>query len=106
MVDWSQPAGSIARRLRAFDPFPGASGVLRGETLKLWSGEALAAAPVPQAAPGRIESVGPEGIDVRCGEGLLRLTQLQRAGGRRLPAADFLRGFEVKAGDVFAPRVA
>jgi methionyl-tRNA formyltransferase len=103
-VDWSQPAQAIARRIRAFDPFPGASSVLQGETIKLWSGEALPDAAAGSAAPGRIEAVGPAGIDVRCGQGLLRLTQLQRAGGKRLPVADFLRGFDVKPGIAFESR--
>jgi methionyl-tRNA formyltransferase len=102
-IDWAQPADAIARRIRAFDPFPGATGVLAGETIKLWSGEALPGA-VGDSTPGRIETVGPAGVDVRCGRGLLRLTQLQRAGGRRLPVADFLRGFDVKPGMAFEAR--
>jgi methionyl-tRNA formyltransferase len=105
-VDWSQPADVIARRIRAFDPFPGASGVLQGETIKLWAGEALTAGPADPATPGRIESVGAEGVTVRCGQGQLRLTQLQRAGGKRLPAADFLRGFDLQPGMAFEPRPA
>ena len=103
-VDWSQPAEVIARRIRAFDPFPGASSMLQGETIKLWAGEALHAAATDPAMPGRIESVGAEGVDVRCGQGLLRLAQLQRAGGKRLPVADFLRGFDLKPGMTFEPR--
>jgi methionyl-tRNA formyltransferase len=103
-VDWSLPAEAIARRIRAFDPFPGAISVLQGETIKLWAGQALPAAASDSAAPGRIESVGPDGVDVRCGKGLLRLTQLQRAGGKRLPVADFLHGFELKPGMLFEPR--
>ena len=105
-VDWSQPAEAIARRIRAFDPFPGASSVLQGETIKLWAGEPVEAAPSGEALPGRIESVSPEGVDVHCGQGVLRLTQLQRAGGKRLPVADFLRGFDLKPGMTFEPRPA
>ena len=103
-VDWTQPAEAIARRIRAFDPFPGASSAIGGETIKLWAGEALAGAPLGPGDAGRIESVGPEGLDVRCGEGQLRLTQLQRAGGKRLAVADFLRGFDLEPGMVFEPR--
>jgi methionyl-tRNA formyltransferase len=105
-VDWSLPAEAIARRLRAFDPFPGASSVLAGETIKLWAGEAMPGGAGSAAVPGRIEAVGPDGVDVHCGQGLLRLTQLQRAGGKRLPVADFLRGFDLKPGMTFEPRPA
>jgi methionyl-tRNA formyltransferase len=100
-VDWTQPAAVIARRTRAFDPFPGAAGTLNGETIKLWRAEAL---PGDGGEPGRVAAVSVGGVDVYCGQGTVRLTQLQRAGGKRLPVADFLRGFEVKPGMAFAPR--
>jgi methionyl-tRNA formyltransferase len=100
-IDWSQPAEVIARRIRAFDPFPGASSALAGETLKLWSAQALSAAQAADAPAGAIVAVSPAAVDVRCGEGLLRVTQLQRAGGKRLAVADFLRGFDVKPGMKF-----
>jgi methionyl-tRNA formyltransferase len=102
LVDWSQPAEVIARRIRAFDPAPGASGILAGEPVKLWRAEVVTA-PGGDGPPGRILAVSPNGIDVRCGQGALRITQLQRAGGKRLAAADFLRGFDVKAGMNFGP---
>jgi methionyl-tRNA formyltransferase len=102
-VDWTQPAGVIERRLRAFDPFPGATGTLGGETIKLWHAQALAGG---SGEPGQVAAVSDDGVDVCCGQGILRLTQLQRPGGKRLPIADFLRGFEVKPGMAFAPRAA
>ena len=101
-VDWSQPAEVIARRIRAFDPVPGASTVLAGEPVKLWRAE-LGTAARGDEPPGRVLAVSPSGIDVRCGHGALRITQLQRAGAKRLAAADFLRGFDVKAGMNFEP---
>jgi len=101
-LDWTLPAEALARRIRAFDPFPGGLAVLEGESLKLWAAQALPASTAPAAeAPGSVLAAGAEGIDVATGRGVLRLTQLQRAGGRRLPAAEFLRGFDVKAGQVF-----
>ena len=108
-LDWTLPAEALARRIRAFDPFPGGLAMLEGEALKLWAAQALPqAAPAGQVldqVPGHVLAVGADGIDVACGQGsVLRLTQLQRAGGRRLPAADFLRGFDVKAGQVFEPQ--
>jgi methionyl-tRNA formyltransferase len=102
IVDWSQPAEVIARRIRAFDPAPGASSILAGEPVKLWGAEVVTA-PGGDGSPGRILAVSPSGFDVRCGQGALRITQLQRAGGKRLAAADFLRGFDVKADMNFGP---
>jgi methionyl-tRNA formyltransferase len=99
-IDWSQPAAVIDRRIRAFDPFPGAQSVLDGENVKLRRAEVLPAGRgIP--VPGRIIAAGAEGIDVDCGEGCLRVTELQRPGGKRLPVAEFLRGFEVKPGMAF-----
>jgi methionyl-tRNA formyltransferase len=98
-ADWSQPAEVIERKLRAFDPFPGAWTTLDGETVKLWRGEVLAGR--AGAAHGEIVAVAPEGVDVACGEGVLRLVELQRAGGKRLRAADFLRGAPLHAGQRF-----
>jgi methionyl-tRNA formyltransferase len=100
-IDWSEPAETIARRIRAFDPAPGASGVLQGETIKVWAADAVPSAGSSLGAPGTVLAVSAEGIAVGTGEGALRITQLQRAGGKRLPAGDFLRGFELRPGMVF-----
>lgn len=91
-VDWAQPAVVIERRIRAFDPFPGAATVWQGEAIKLWRGQAVPASSSGKA-PGTVLLADAEGIAVQCGEGVLNLTELQRAGGKRLSAADFLRGF-------------
>ena len=99
-LDWALPAAELARRIRAFDPFPGmtvplttTSGV---ETLKLW--QALAE-PLAQAAePGTVVQADASGVRVACGQGQLCLTQLQRPGGKRLSAADFLRGCPLQVG--------
>lgn len=98
LVDWTQPALLITRRLRAFDPAPGAFTTLDGEALKLWAGEPQA--DPPPAAPGTVLSADAQGVVVAAGRGTVRLMQLQRAGGRRLPAGDFLRGFELRPGRV------
>ena len=101
-IDWSQPASVIERRIRAFDPFPGASTHLAGTALKCWAGELCDGA----GAPGTVLEVSDAGLRVACGEGALRLTQLQKPGGRRLPARDFLQGHTVMAGMVFDRRAA
>jgi methionyl-tRNA formyltransferase len=99
-IDWGQSAAVIERRIRAFDPFPGAQTALNGESLKVWRAQELTRAP-GGGTPGRIVAVNSDGLDVDCGEGCLRVTELQRSGGKRLPVADFLRGFDVKAGMKF-----
>jgi methionyl-tRNA formyltransferase len=99
-IDWTLSAEVLARRIRAFDPFPGmtvplamAAGV---ETLKLW--QAVAEVTVQTAAPGTVLSADASGVRVACGQGQLCLTQLQRPGGKRLSAADFLRGCPLQPG--------
>jgi methionyl-tRNA formyltransferase len=101
-IDWAQPAGVIARRVRAFNPAPGATATLRGETVKLWRAGAIAGR--GSVAPGTIVAVDERGVGVACGDGgRLEITELQRAGGKRLAAADFLRGFPLQAGMRFDP---
>ena len=99
-IDWSQSAQVIARRIRAFDPFPGASTECGGETIKVWCCEIDSNEPNADKRQGHILSVNGDGVTVACGEGTLRLTTLQRAGGKRLAAADFLRGFDLQPGMV------
>jgi methionyl-tRNA formyltransferase len=102
-LDWALSAEVLARRIRAFDPFPGmtvplatATGV---ETLKIWQAGAESAAPNAHAAePGTVLSADASGVRVACGQGQLCLTQLQRPGGKRLSAADFLRGCPLQPG--------
>lgn len=98
-MDWSRPAVELDRRLRAFNPFPGGATQWGAEVIKLWA--AMPEAYDGSAAPGTVLSAEADGVCVACGQGALRLTQLQRAGGKRLAAADFLRGFELPVGAVF-----
>lgn len=99
-IDWSLPATVIGQRIRAFDPFPGASTECAGETIKVWSYEIDSNKSNTDKRQGQILSVNGDGVTVTCGEGTLRLTTLQRAGGKRLAAADFLRGFDLQPGMV------
>ena len=87
-LDWSQPAAVLARKVRAFNPFPGAVVNLAGEPVKAWRADAVAAG----GRPGQVLAADAEGIVVACGEGALRLTELQKPGGRRVASADFLSG--------------
>ena len=100
-IDWSLPAHVIGQRIRAFDPFPGASTALQGEAIKVWGYDIDSYQRLSNERCGQILASGPEGVTVACGEGgALRLTTLQRAGGKRLPVADFLRGFPLPVGQV------
>ncbi|RKJ95521.1 methionyl-tRNA formyltransferase [Alicycliphilus denitrificans] len=100
-IDWSLPAEAIARRVRAFDPFPGVATRLGADAIKVWSCEIDSCQRLPGKPCGQILHIDDAGIAVACGAGsVLRLTVLQRAGGKRLQAADFLRGFTLTPGMV------
>ena len=102
-LDWMQSAEVLARRVRAFDPFPGMSTHLSDEVIKIWQAHALNAdARSTQAAmPGTILAISELGIHVACDEGVLCLTQLQKPGGKRQAVSDFVRSFKGAVGDVF-----
>jgi methionyl-tRNA formyltransferase len=96
-LDFSRPAEELARRLRAFDPFPGGAATLDGTIIKLWHGVAESGSGIP----GTVLAADGSGIVVACGAGTLRVTELQKPGGKRLAAADFLRGFPLTPGQRF-----
>ena len=93
-LDFRLPATVLLRRIRAFNPFPGASAQLDDVTLKIWNAELAS----QSGAPGKVLSADAGGVTVACGEGALRLTELQKPGGKRLPAAAFLQGFPLQEG--------
>jgi methionyl-tRNA formyltransferase len=122
-VDWAWSAAVMERRVRAFDPFPGVSCVMHSaggagaavvakeatkaategvtETVKLWQAEVVNPQShdgTTKAVPGAVLSADAQGLCVACGQGALRITQLQRPGGKRISAADFLRGFPLRVG--------
>lgn len=96
LLDWTQPAALLERRVRAFNPFPGASTLWGGDGLKVWAAEVEAtappASPAVASAPGAVLGADATALRVQTGQGVLRLLEVQRAGGKRLPVADFLRG--------------
>ncbi len=98
-IDWRLDAATIVRRVRAFNPFPGASTVLGGEAIKVWG--AHVAEGHSTAECGQIVTLAPEGIAVTAMNSLAMLTELQRPGGKRLPAAEFLRGCPLQVGQRF-----
>lgn len=97
LLDFTQPADSLARKIRAFNPFPGALALFNGVPVKIWRAEA--APPSPVTNPGQVLAADAQaGVLVVCGQGVLRLTELQKPGGKRLPAAEFLKGFPLEGG--------
>ena len=96
-IDWSQPATLLARRVRAFEPWPGQHAQFDGQGIRVRRAAALDEA--ADATPGTVVRADPERLAVACGDGQLRLEVLQRAGRRALPADEFLRGLPLAAGD-------
>ena len=90
LINWSLPATVLSQRIRAFDPFPGAHTLWQGQALKVWSALALSA--TSDQAPGTVLQGSEQGLDVACGQGVLRVTQMQKPGGKRLAFAEVLRG--------------
>ena len=98
-IDWTQPAQAVERRVRAFNPAPGAETRLGGETIKVW--EARRAA--QPGTPGTVIACDAKAVLVGCGSGSLELLRVQRPGGKAIPATDFARGARLAVGTVFDP---
>ncbi len=97
VIDWTKPAIELDRHIRAFNPFPGAQVVFGGQTVKLWQ-----ASPVAGSGPvGSVLAVDKKQIVIACGAGALAVSELQKAGGKRLPVQQFLAGHPLKVGDRF-----
>jgi methionyl-tRNA formyltransferase len=106
-MDWTQSAAAIERRIRAFNPFPGAASLLAGDSIKFWLATVLPGSQRPDGAvPGQVLAAGPEGVDVAAADGVLRVTRLQKPGGKPLEAAEFVRGSALAPGQVFSSRAA
>ncbi len=100
-IDWNSPAEKIWNRLRAFTPWPGAFTFLPAEPkphlLKIWKAEVVA----KNGQPGAVLSADKTGIVIGCGQNALRILELQREGGKRMTAEQFLIGHPLKAGQKF-----
>jgi len=86
-LDFGLSAAQLARKIRAFNPFPGANGVVGDVAIKIWQAEPVAG----NGEPGQVVKADAQGIVVACGEGALRLIELQKPGGKRLAATEFLK---------------
>ncbi|WP_310493395.1 methionyl-tRNA formyltransferase [Dechloromonas sp.] len=97
LIDWSKSAAELDRHIRAFNPFPGAQALFGGQTVKLWQARPVGG----DGEIGTILAVDRSSVVVACGEGALAVTELQKAGGKRLPVQQFLAGHPLKVGDRF-----
>ena len=97
LIDWRRSAGELDRHIRAFNPFPGAQARFGGQTVKLWQASPLEV----NGEFGRILVVDRKQVVVACGEGALAITEMQKAGGKRLPVQQFLAGHPLQVGDRF-----
>lgn len=95
-ISWQQNATEVSRTIRAYDPTPGAFTTLNGTELKLFGARVAAGT---GGEPGRVADVGAE-LVVACGEGAVRVTEIQPAGRRRTPVADWARGRAIAVGDM------
>ncbi len=96
-LDFSQSAFAVARRINAFNPFPGASARINGVTIKFWRAEPLMQP--TSGKPGEVLTANvQEGVLIACGDGVVRVTELQKPGGKRLPPREFVKGFPMEQG--------
>jgi methionyl-tRNA formyltransferase len=103
-LDFTQAASVLDCKIRAFNPFPGALAHFNGVALKIWRAEIIAS--TSGLPPGHVVAANAQdGVIVVCGDGLLRLLELQKPGGKRLLAAEFLKGFPLEGGH-FTPAAA
>lgn len=91
-LDFAMPASDLWRKVRAFNPFPGAQGMVNGTAIKIWAAEPAEG----HGQPGHVLAADAGGIVVACGTGALRLLQLQKPGGKRLAAGEFLKSFPLQ----------
>ncbi|MEI6716850.1 MAG: methionyl-tRNA formyltransferase [Betaproteobacteria bacterium] len=103
-LDWRLNAKQLAQRVRAFNPFPVATFHANAEVIKVWSAYVFTDTDTDIEPTTRILGTvlraDEDGIHIACGRGVLCITELQKAGGKRLPAAEFLRGFDIAVGSV------
>jgi methionyl-tRNA formyltransferase len=100
LIRWSDPAQKIANLVRALDPWPVAYTVRDGAALKIWRAAVVESGEVPprQAAPGTVVAAGPDGFVIAAGDGAVKVLEVQPESGRRMRAADYLRGHPLALG--------
>jgi len=104
LIEWQLPAVCLSQRIRAFDPFPGAHTLCDGQVLKIWSATAFNSD--THATPGSVVQLHADAFDIATGDGVLRVTQVQRPGGKRISAAEFLHSQALSVGMVLGQAAA
>ena len=100
-VNWSASAIEIDRQIRAFNPVPGAWTTWRGEKLKLWASELVSVPSCLGSLPGTVMATEGECLLVSCGSSVLAITEVQKAGGKRMHvSAWFTGGHHATVGEV------
>lgn len=99
-LDFGKSATELERLIRGLDPWPGAFTFFKGKKISLWEAEVIEG----EAHPGVVKEAGRDYIDIGCGSGILRVTELQAEGKKRMKTRDFLNGFKVETGDVFGEK--
>ena len=94
-IDWHEDAALVARKVRAYNPYPGALTTLDGERLKIWRARVASQG---NGAPGAVCESAPGELLIACGQGAIDVQELQRAGGKRMSAASFLAGTTLARG--------
>ncbi len=100
IINWTEDAATVHRKIRAFNPFPGALSVLGGERIKIWRAQLASGS----GEPGAVCDAPPGQLQVACGSGAVSILELQRAGGKRLATAAFLGGYPITTGARFSAR--
>ena len=103
-IDWTRPAAEVARSIRAYDPKPGAWTILDGVEVKLFGARGTAAdrpTGAEDASPGAVIAVEESGAIIACGDGVVRITDAQPAGKRRLTMTELSRGRGIGVGNRF-----
>jgi methionyl-tRNA formyltransferase len=95
-LDFAEPAVVVSRKIRAFNPFPGAVGIFNDVALKLWEADVVPGR--ANALPGEVLRADANGVVIACGSDAIHAVQLQKPGGKRLPAREFLQGFALAGG--------
>ncbi len=101
-LDWSRDAVALWNQVRGLRPYTSGFTFWNGEVLKIWSCEPERAGESSGQPPGTVLEAGAAGVTVACGSGVLRVTELQPAGKKAMPAAELVRGGQLKAGAVLA----
>ena len=99
-IDWSRGADEIARKIRAFYPFPGCFTSLNGKRLKILSAHPVDINPATGENPGAIIQALPDTLTVKCGAGAIRVMELQLEGKKKMTTSEFLRGSSLGVGSV------